>query len=265
MICSATASASPASARRNGSRVCSHRPAASSREREVDREREVGDAALDVPPQLGGERRAGGSDPREHRRPHAVPEQPRDGSDERDREQRELRADDTHVEAADGLHIEARDHRPPERIVRHIEGHVLAVRREQPLVEPVVPEREPLREPDPPHVVEPGGGAKAADDAEDANRDDHAERGCRQRRRVAGRRGTACAGCVARRGTRRRRDPRAARRGDREAPVQADDRREEDERPDARRRRRATRPRAQDARHRAGPSERVADARGTPR
>jgi hypothetical protein len=102
---------------------------------------------LNVPPQLGGEDEQE-ERPGQQRRPDAVPEQPRDGSDERDRQQRELRANDAHVEAADGLHVEARDGRPPERIVRHAERHVLAARREQPLVEPVVPERQALRQPD---------------------------------------------------------------------------------------------------------------------
>jgi hypothetical protein len=143
---------------------------------EVDRERQVGDAALDVAPELGRQheqqQRAG-----EHRGAHVSPEQPRDRADEGHREQCELRAQHAHVGRPDGLHVEARHDRPPERVVGHAEDDVVPVRDEQPLVEPVVPEGEPLRQPDPPRVVEPGRGAEPTDDPDRADPGDEPERG----------------------------------------------------------------------------------------
>ena len=67
------------------------------------------------------------------------------------------------------LDVETRHDRPPEGVVGHAEGDVGPVRDEEALVEAVVPQREPFRQPDPPGVVEPRRRPEAADAAEQAD------------------------------------------------------------------------------------------------
>jgi hypothetical protein len=133
-------------------------------QRQVDRERYVGSTALHLAPELrrqSDQEESSG----EHPWTNVSPEEAPGRCDERCDEQAELCAQhaDVHVvervvylrRVARRMHVQSRDRRPPEWVVRHTERHIVAVGCEQTLVQTKIDKRGTFWQPDTPGIVQP--------------------------------------------------------------------------------------------------------------